>query len=232
MRDQTVKLVETVPFMAGMTALGGFCNAYTCMTRGGVFANAHTANMAKVGVSVATGDWTGVFNAIVPILGCLLGAILCECVKGTGGKAGPWLRGDWHRKAMLAELLAFFAVGFIPDTVPHFYVNAFMSLVTGFQLNIFRTWTGGGHNTTICTGNLRTMGQLIYAAAAGRDAAAVRKMGAYAALLCSFILGAAISALLCLWLGVRASWAGCVFLAVWLLWMYLDQRRDTAPAAA
>ena len=123
-------------------------------------------------------------------------------------------------------------MGFIPDTVPHFYVNAFMSLVTGFQLDLFRTWTGGGHNTTICTGNLRTMGQLIYAAAAGRDAAAVRKMGAYAALLCSFILGAAISALLCLWLGVRASWAGCVLLAVWLLWMYLDQRRDTAPAAA
>ena len=232
MRDRTAKLVESTPFMAGMTALGGFCNAYTCMTRGGVFANAHTANMAKIGVSVATRDWSGVVNATVPILGCLLGAVLCERVKGSGGKDGLWLRGHWHRKAMLAELLAFFAVGFIPSTVPHFYVNAFMSLVTGFQLDLFRTWKGSGHNTTICTGNLRTLGQLIYAAAVGREAAAVRKMGLYAVLLFSFSFGAVISTLLCLWAGVRASWAGCIFLAVWLLWMYQDQRREQTAAEA
>lgn len=232
MSDNAVKLVESTPFMAGMTALGGFCNAYTCMTRGGVFANAHTANMAKLGVSLATLNWSGAFGAIVPILGCLLGSVLCELVKDKSGASPRWLGGHWHRKAMVLELIALLIVGFIPTTVPHMVVNAFMSFVTGFQLDMFRNWQGGGHNTTICTGNLRTMGQLLYAALARREAAAVKKMFTYAGLLFSFSLGALVCTLLCLWAGVRASWGGCVFLLVWLLWMYLDGRKTAGRAAA
>ena len=225
MRDRSVKLVESTLFMAGMTALGGFCNAYTCMTRGGVFANAHTANMAKLGIPVATLDLNGAFNAIVPILGCLLGSILCEFVKARTASDSHWLGGHWHQRVLAAELVALLIVGFVPATVPHFVVNAFMSLVTGFQLDMFRTWKGSAHNTTICTGNLRTLGQLIYAAASKREPAAIRKMRTYAGLMFSFSLGAVISTLLCLWLGVRATWAACLFLAVWLVWMFVDERR-------
>ena len=76
-----------------------------------------------------------------------------------------------------------------------------MSLVTGFQLDVFRSWSGGNHNTTICTGNLRTMGQLFYAELFHRTDATGKKALTYAGLLLSFPLGAAVGALLCLWLG-------------------------------
>ena len=226
MEKKGTKLIEQPVFLAGITAVGGFCNAYTGMTRGGVFANAHTANMAKLGIAAATLNAADAFNAVVPIAGCFLGAILCELVKHKGGLES----GHWYRKAMILEVLALFAVGFIPNTVPHFWVNAFMSLVTGFQLDVFRSWYGGNHNTTICTGNLRTMGQLVYAAASGKGEGAGRKAATYAGLLLSFPIGAAVGALLCLWLDVRASWLGGLFLLILTLWMVSDEKRREAAA--
>ena len=73
MENKGIKLIERPAFMAGITAVGGFCNAYTGMTRGGVFANAHTANMAKLGIAIATLNASDAFNAVVPIVGCFLG---------------------------------------------------------------------------------------------------------------------------------------------------------------
>lgn len=227
MEKEEIKLIERPAFMAGVTAVGGFCNAYTCMTRGGVFANAHTANMAKLGIAIATLNAREVFNAIVPIVGCFLGAFLCELVKDKRDLLG----GHWHRNALGLELLALVVVGFIPHSVPNFWVNAFMSLVTGFQLDVFRSWAGGNHNTTICTGNLRTMGQLLYAELFHRTDATGRKAATYAGLLLSFPLGATVGALLCLWMGVRASWIAGLFLLVWILWMIVDERRQASRAA-
>lgn len=223
MKNETCKLVESTVFMAGMTALGGFCNAYTYMTRGGVFANAHTANMAKLGISLATLNWYGALAAFVPILGCLLGAVLCELVKDKSKASPRWLGGHWHRKAMLMELWALFIVGWIPITAPDMTVTAFMSFVTGFQLNLFRNWKGDGHNTTICTGNLRTMSQFLYVALTRRDALAVSKLFTYAGLLFSFSLGALVCTFLCMAVGVKASWAACILLILWLLWMFQNE---------
>lgn len=230
MSDKAQKLMESTIFMAGMTALGGFCNAYTGITRGGVFANAHTANMAKLGISLFNRSWPDAFNAVVPIIGCLAGSVLCELVKDKTATGNGHASRDWRRRALLLELLALFVVGFVPVTVPHMAVNAFMSFVTGFQLAIFRTWQGSVHNTTICTGNLRSLGQYLYAALARREPVAVRKMLTYAALVFSFCLGAVVSAALCLLVGVRASWAGCVFLLTWLCWMYADERKAVEQA--
>ena len=125
------------------------------------------------------------------------------------------------------ELAALVMVGFIPQSVPDFWVNAFMSLVTGFQLDVFRTWAGGNHNTTICTGNLRTMGQLFYSWLFRRTDVVSQKAATYVGLLLSFPLGASVGALLCLWMGVRASWAAGLFLLMWILWMTVDERRQT-----
>ena len=225
MSKYTGKLIESTPFMAGMTALGGFCNAYTGMTRGGVFANAHTANMTRMAIAAATLDWATAFNALVPVLGCLAGATLCEFVREERPGKTNWLERDWHHRAVLMVMLSLFIVGFIPSTVPHAIVNAFMSFVTGFQLDIFRTWWGGAHNTTICTGNLRNLAQHIHDAVRRTTPDAGKKMCAYIFLVPSFCLGAFICAWLCQIFGVRASWFGALFLLGGLVWMYLDEKK-------
>jgi len=225
MSKHTDKLTESTLFMAAMTALGGFCNAYTFMTRGGVFANAHTANISRMTISLAVLDWDTAFQSLVPVLGCIAGALFCEFVRDNTIVKNGWLGGAWHRKALIFELIALLIVGFIPATVPNAIVNAFMSFVTGFQLDIFRTWWGGGHNTTICTGNLRNLAQHIHDALRKKTPDAAVKMRLYVFLVIAFSIGAFVCARLCLAFGIRASWFGCILLLALLVWMYRDEKK-------
>ena len=54
--EQTAKRYKTISestaFMVMLTLLSGYLNAYTYATRGGIFANMHTGNMSKLGISV------------------------------------------------------------------------------------------------------------------------------------------------------------------------------------
>ena len=47
---------------------GGFLDAYTYITRGGVFANAQTGNIVLMGINIAKGDFERVIHYVVPIL--------------------------------------------------------------------------------------------------------------------------------------------------------------------
>lgn len=55
--EQTAKRYKTISestaFMVMLTLLSGYLNAYTYATRGGSFANMHTGNMSKLGISLA-----------------------------------------------------------------------------------------------------------------------------------------------------------------------------------
>jgi len=228
MSKHTDKLIERTLFMATMTALGGFCNAYTFMTRGGVFANAHTANISRMTIALAIMDWSTAFQSLVPVLGCILGALFCEFVRDNIFVKKGWIGQGWYRKALIFECIALFIVGFVPATVPHAIVNAFMSFVTGFQLDIFRTWWGGGHNTTIMTGNLRNFAQHIHDALRKKTPDSGEKLIFYLLLILSFCLGAFVCARLCLALGVKASWFGCILLLALLVWMYRDEKNKSA----
>ena len=48
-------ITESTGFMLAVTTLGGFLNSYTYATRDGVFANMHTGNMTRLGISLADG---------------------------------------------------------------------------------------------------------------------------------------------------------------------------------
>ena len=72
----------------------------------------------------------------------------------------------------------------------------------------------------------------MYAALHTREPAAVKKAMYYILLLFSFCLGAVVSTLLCLAVGIHATWVAAIFLLVWLVWLILDERRTAADAAA
>lgn len=62
---------------------GGFLDAYTYITRGGVFANAQTGNIVLMGINLAKGDFERVIHYVVPILAFALGILLSEIIKAT-----------------------------------------------------------------------------------------------------------------------------------------------------
>lgn len=70
--EQTAKRYKTISestaFMVMLTLLSGYLNAYTYATRGGIFANMHTGNMSKLGISLAGGNFAGSWQYLAPIL--------------------------------------------------------------------------------------------------------------------------------------------------------------------
>lgn len=58
-KQQNYPAWERPAFLIAITMIGGYMNAYTYMTRDGILANMHTANMSHLGISLALGDWAG-----------------------------------------------------------------------------------------------------------------------------------------------------------------------------
>jgi len=207
-------LGERTLFLSGVTFLGGFLDAYTYITRGGVFANNHTANMAKLGITLGNADWVGALNCAIPIAACVLGAALSEWLRCRRGEDR-----DWRKAALLAECCALMAVGFLPRSVPAWIVNTALSGITGFQLCLFRKSKWGAHNTTICTGNLRTLGQFAFSAVHERSPDARTRFIQYGLLVFSFVLGSAAGVPVCGWIGPAAAFFGGLSAAGLLFWM-------------
>ena len=108
-KNTTASLVEGTIFMAGITFLGGFMDAYTFMTRGGIFANNQTGNMAKLGIHFAQQNWKGVNECFFVMFCCVLGACFSQVVQ----HKLHWFQGDWRKRGLLLLAFALFLSGFV-----------------------------------------------------------------------------------------------------------------------
>ncbi len=204
-------------FLMLITLVGGYMNAYTYMTRDGILANMHTANMSHLGINLALGNWNAALTYFLPIVSCIFGAAFSELLKAYLSKTS--LTGDWRKAALLLESAALFLAGLVPKDTASTVVTLFISFFMGFQLCLFRTCMGTAHNTTICTGNIRNVGQKLYKLAAERDAASLQTLYTFAALTFSFAAGAVPGTLCSLWLSEKAVWVCTAVLLILVLWM-------------
>lgn len=210
---------ERPAFLILITLIGGYMNAYTYITRDEILANMHTANMSHFGIALALGQWGTALTYFLPILACILGAAFSELVKKILTSAG--VKGDWRKSALLLEALALFAAGLMPPSFNDILVTVYISFFMGYQLCLFRKCLGVAHNTTICTGNLRNVGQVLYQALSSRSSSDWMKVLTFASLTFSFAVGAIPGTLLSLLLGAKAVWL-CSFLLL-LQAIYMDR---------
>jgi uncharacterized membrane protein YoaK (UPF0700 family) len=77
-----VTLPENAIGLACLLSLsGGFLDAFTYNGYGHVFANAMTANIVLLGVSVAAEEWRRAFNYIPPIIAFLAGVLVGQAIR-------------------------------------------------------------------------------------------------------------------------------------------------------
>ena len=208
---------EKTIFVMIITIVGGYMNGYTYITRHNILANMHTANMSKLGINIALGQWQNALSYFIPIVACILGAAFSELVKAL--LIIHKFKGDWRKLALILEAISLFFIGLIPTSCPDIIVTNLVSFFMGYQLCLFRECLGIGFNTTICTGNIRNVGQLLYNALDEKSKNSIRKLIIFTCLTFSFALGAIPGTLISIAISTKAVWV-CSFIllsqAVWI----------------
>ena len=176
-----------------LAAAGGLLDAYTYLSRGGVFANAETGNMVLFGICLIQGQWRRAAGYLLPILAFALGVLAAEFIR-EHHRSGP--RYHWRHTVLLAEIAVLCAVAFLPRGEWDPAANTLVAFVCALQVETFRKVRGSPFATTMCTGNLRSGTEAIYHALTGGKRTSVEKGLCYYAVIACFIAGAALGVLL------------------------------------
>lgn len=202
-----------------LTIVGGFLDAYTYIGRGGVFANAQTANMVLVGIDAFEGNWGQVLLYCLPIFAFIVGVIVSEILK----KSSSSLFISNSKGAILAiEIVILLIVGFVPYTVSNIFVTVTLSFITSLQYCSFKKLADSPYASTMCTGNLRSASQAAYTAFTKKDHKAAKEALSLFIIIFSFIFGAFLGGFLTVSTGAHAAWFADIFLIISLILLYLN----------
>ena len=217
MNDRTVQMSEAYSLGALLTVGGGFLDAYTYFTRGGVFSNAQTGNLVLLAIRLAEGDLTALPHYLPPILAFALGVVAAELVRDRF-RASHALH--WRQAVVALEALVLLATAFLPQGPWDAAVNAAVSFVCAMQVEAFRKIRGNALATTMCTGNLRSGTELLYHGLRDRDSAALRRSLQYYGIILGFLAGGALGVWATGLLAERAILLCCALLLVIFLAMF------------
>ncbi|MFZ7946990.1 MULTISPECIES: YoaK family protein [Bacillaceae] len=212
-----------------LAIVGGFLDAYTFISRDGVFANAQTGNIVLLAVKVANGEWRGSFLFILPILAFILGVLVSEIVKI------PHIRQVLHsyrRSILILECLVLVVVGILPNSVPNIVVTVSISFVSSLQISTFNKLDKWAYNSTMTTGNLRTATQAAYAAFIEHNQEAKRQFKEFFGIILSFLFGAMTGTVSTTYIGNTSIWIASGFLVIAIVLYHRDKgylRRPFIP---
>jgi len=137
-----------------LASTGGLLDSFVYLNHGHVFANAVTGNVVLLGIALLGHQWREVIPHLVPILGFFVGVI-----------SARHLRTRSNRAAIIAltfEILALFALGWVPPGFPDIPFTAIVAYVAAFQVSSFRRVNQFPFNSTFITGNLRQATEGLY----------------------------------------------------------------------
>lgn len=134
-----------------LALVGGFLDAYTYFARGGVFANAQTGNIVRLGIALATGDaW---WHFLVPI-----GSFVAGTLVSMGVEAWLTARGVQaiRRTVLAVEAVVLACAALLPQGGAwDVACCTAVSFVCAMQVEAFRSFEGQAVATVFATGNLR-----------------------------------------------------------------------------
>lgn len=178
-----------------LTLVGGFLDAYTYFERGGVFANAQTGNIVKLGISLANGERERCLFYLVPICTFVLGLLVALSVKEVLERRKVRL----VRRCVLAiEMAVLAVVGLIPlGESWDMLANSLVSFVAALQYETFTTFRGEAIVTTMSTGNLKKFVDALFAGIVHHDQAKLMRAVLFISIIATFTCGAVAGTLAC-----------------------------------
>ena len=197
-----------------LNVTGGFLDAYTYLTRGGVFANAQTGNLIFMCLNFVEGKGVFALRFLIPVCAFMLGVFVALLLKHTEkfdsfyGMCG----------VTLMEILLLVGVGFVDSQVPDMLVNSVVSMVAAMQYTAFREMQGLPMTSAFCTGNLRSATECLYDGFVKKQKHSFLNALCYFGLILSFCIGVAAGAWLTSLFHMHSVWFAAGVLAIILLY--------------
>ncbi|MEV0947074.1 YoaK family protein [Rhodococcus sp. NPDC049939] len=215
-------------FAVLLTVASGFLDAYTFISRGGVFANAQTGNVILMGINFSAGNVRAALEHVWPISAFVVGVAIANSLKSPHAK-----RVVKHpiRAAMVAQVVVLVSVGFVPTTVPDALVTIPIAFVAALQIGLFRTVRSLSYIAIATTGNLMRLTETAYAGFLGKDPEARKNTGVYAVIVGGFAAGAVIGAVCTRIFGHEAAWLAASLLFCALVLFFIDEQEDGRDSA-
>lgn len=217
------QMSESFLLGAVLALAGGFLDAYTYVCRGGVFANAETGNIVLMGIELADGNFKSALQYLIPITAFACGILASELVKKIFKKRTVL---HWRQITVALEIGVLAAISFVPSTDKNnIYTNALVAFAASLQVQSFRIISGVALTTTMCTGNLRSAAEHLFAAVSKKDAAALKKSLKYFMIIGFFIIGAVTGTAVTRIMDIRAALVAAGILAAAFALMFINGDR-------
>ncbi len=207
---------ESVGLGMLLAAVGGFLDAYTFISRNGVFATSQTGNLVLLGVKMAQGQWVQGVRHIPPIIAFVAGVFASQVFKQP---RITQILPDPTRTVLLVEMIVLTVVGELPKSVSNMVVTVMIAFVSSVQISSFRKLLKWQYNSAMVTGNLRTAAEAAYIAFFSHDRQAAKQSFNFFSIIFSFLAGALLGTISTLYLGTKAIWitSGILIIALVVL---------------
>ncbi|MGW4566570.1 YoaK family protein [Streptomyces sp. NPDC004561] len=204
-----------------LALVGGALDAYTFVSRGGVFANAQTGNVVLLGIEAARGNWAQTLRHVPAVLAFVLGVVLARWLSRP--RMARVVRRP-IRAVLILEIVVLAGVGLMPAGSADVAATILVAFTASMQVTTFRQLVDTPYSTTMTTGNLRTATESAYLALADRDREQSRRAGRFGVIVAAFLVGAVAGGVLSDAVGIRAVWGPALVLVLSLALFIHDER--------
>ena len=215
MKEQ--KLFRRYGVSLALAAVGGFLEAYTYVTRDGVFANAQTGNIARMGINLAQGNILLTLRYLIPVIAFMAGVTLSLQLRR--------VRQDWEKVILCLEIMLLFLVGLIPAHKLSILATVTVSFVCALQVESFRKFGENAFASTMCTGNLRIATEHLNRYFAEKSRSELRVALQYYGIDLMFACAVLVGYWMTRAFGVRAVWCALLIPAVLLVLLRKEEAR-------
>ncbi|MGX1320050.1 uncharacterized membrane protein YoaK (UPF0700 family) [Bradyrhizobium sp. USDA 377] len=195
---------RSLPVAALLTMSGGFLDAFTWLSLGGVFASSQTGNVVFLGIDALSGQWQRAAHHLLPIIVFLLGAWVA-------------IRIQAPLRCLVAQIVCLAAVMLLLHRIPDPLAILGISFGVALQSASFRRVERWSYLSVTVTGNmLRAIDEFV----STTDRDAPHGGGAMLVLCLMFLCGAAIGGFATTRLGaaslaVPIALSSCALLMCW-----------------
>lgn len=199
---------ESRQLACALTFCGGFVDAYTYIQRGHTLSAGQTGNIIFFSSALADHNIAGMINRTSTFIAFSLGLLVV-------GLFHKYVKGYYWRVFCLFPILAIcLIVGFLPRSVPNYYIVPAIAFGLAIQNASFSKIEGMGYNNAFTTGNLKKSVVAWSAFFFGEDKSQHTAAVNYMLLVISFGVGAIVSAILQKFFVLKTIWIAVILLAL------------------